>query len=447
MGLRHNGGVTTGGSHPRGRSLAWVLGTVVVVLGALPPVLRYLVHWPQDQWQVDVEVYRRAGVSVLTGADVYAVLTEPPQLLPFTYPPFAAILAVPLGMLPLGVVGWLWTGAQVAATVGIVWLAAYRLLPWESSERAHRWQPLVVAALTVPMLWLHPVADGIRFGQVNAFLVLAVLADLRRPRPRILRAVPAGMLVGLAMAVKLTPGVFLVHYLVCRRWREAATAVVTAGFVTVLSAVLLPGASWTFWTSALTDPTRLGPNAGTSNQSLRGFLLRHGPGGAPETALWLVLVLVVGALGFRVARELWRQGDSVGEVAAVGMLAVLLSPVAWIHHFHWVVVVVLAVLGAWPPRPRWRPYAALAITVWFLMRLPWWGITWLADDRPVRLFGRFMQNADLLAALVVLVVLGLLAREGSGRAGATRVAVAAHRPPGRARSAGEHRIRDRERGA
>src|SRR5699024_10490217 len=93
VGLRHNDGVTTGGSHPRGRSLAWVLGTVVVVLGALPPVLRYLVHWPQDQWQVDVEVYRRAGVSVLTGADVYAVLTDPPQLLPFTYPPFAAILA------------------------------------------------------------------------------------------------------------------------------------------------------------------------------------------------------------------------------------------------------------------------------------------------------------------------------------------------------------------
>lgn len=415
MGLRHNGVVTPGRTQPSGRLLAWVLGIAVLVLGALVPVLRYLVFWPQDQWQVDVEVYRRAGVSILTGADLYAVLTDPPQLLSFTYPPFAAILAVPLGMVPLEVAGWLWTVAQVVATFGIVWLAAYRLLPWDSSERAHVWQPLIVAALTVPMLWLHPVADGIRFGQVNAFLVLAVLADLRLPRPRLLRAVPPGLLVGLAMATKLTPGVFVIHYLVCRRWREAGTAVVTAGFVTVLSAVLLPGSSWTFWTGALRDPARLGPNMGTSNQSLRGFLLRHGPDGATGTVLWVLLVLAVGAAGFWVARELWRRGDSVGEVAAVGMMAVLLSPVAWIHHFHWVVVVILGVLGGWPPRPRWRLYAALAVTAWFLARMPWWGISWLAWDYPVPLFGRFLQNADVLGALAIVAVLFLLARGGSSR--------------------------------
>ena len=396
----------------------WGLAVALLVLGALPPVLRYLVFWPQDQWQVDVEVYRQAAQSLLAGTDIYATLTEPPQLLPFTYPPFAAILSAPLGFVSFEVAGWAWTVAQVAATFGIVWLAAYRLLPWEVSQRAATWRPVVVAALTVPMLWLHPVADGIRFGQVNAFLVLACLADLRRPRPRILRSLPPGMLLGLATAVKLTPGVFIVHYVVCRRWREAATAVVTAGFVTVLTAVLLPRASWTFWTGALTDPTRLGPNSGTSNQSLRGVLLRHGPDGFAGTVMWVGLVVVVGVVGFLVARELWRRGDSVGEDAAVGMLAVLLSPVAWIHHFHWVVVVVFAVLGAWPPRPRWRAYAALGIMAWFLMRLPWWGITWLAEDRPVRLFGRFMQNADMVGALLVLGILWLIVRDD----GAPRVA-------------------------
>ena len=46
--------------------------------------------------------------------------------------------------------------------------------------------------------------------------------DLRQPRPGLLRRVPAGVLVGLAMSIKLTPGVFVVHYLVNRRWREAA---------------------------------------------------------------------------------------------------------------------------------------------------------------------------------------------------------------------------------
>ena len=46
--------------------------------------------------------------------------------------------------------------------------------------------------LTAPMLWLHPVSDGIRFGQVNAFMVLACLMDLREPRPGLLRRVPRG---------------------------------------------------------------------------------------------------------------------------------------------------------------------------------------------------------------------------------------------------------------
>ena len=193
--------------HRWGRALtasparAWTAAVVLILLAATPVVLRYLVFWPLDQWQVDVEVYREAGVSLLTGRPVYSAITETPQLLPFTYPPFAAILALPLALVPFGVVGWLWTAAQVAATTAIVWYAGWRLI-----HRHGAAAPLVLALITAPMLWLHPVSDGIRFGQVNAFMVLACLMDLRRPRPRLLRRIPAGVLVGLAMSIKLTPG-------------------------------------------------------------------------------------------------------------------------------------------------------------------------------------------------------------------------------------------------
>ena len=269
---------------------------------------------------------------------------------------------------------------------------------------------LALAALTAPMLWLHPVSDGIRFGQVNAFMVLACLLDLREPRPGLLRRVPRGVLVGLAMAVKLTPGVFVVHFLVTRRWREAATAVGTAVAVTLGAWVLLPQASFAFWGGALQDPARLGPNMGTSNQSLRGFLLRVGPDGLAGTAIWLGCVLVVGVLGFRLARRLFLAGDSVGEVAAVGLLACLLSPVAWIHHFHWVVVVVLALLGADPLRDRMRLWAGLAVTAFFLCRLPWWGISWLNHREWPELPGRVLQNADVFGALGALALLWWVTR-------------------------------------
>ena len=119
-----------------------------------------------------------------------------------------------------------------------------------------------------------------------------------------MRRVPRGVLVGLAMAVKLTPGVFVVHFLVTKRWKEAATAVGTAVAVTVGMWVLLPQASFAFWGGALQDPARLGPNMGTSNQSIRGLLLRVGPEGMPGTVLWLVCVAAVGVFGFWLARRL-----------------------------------------------------------------------------------------------------------------------------------------------
>ena len=376
-------------------------------------VLRYLVFWPIDQWQVDVEVYREAGVSILTGRPIYSAMTEPPQLLPFTYPPFAAVLAIPLAFLPFGVVGWLWTAAQVAATAAIVWYAGWRLI-----HQTRQWVPITLALLAAPMLWLHPVSDGIRFGQVNAFMVLACLMDLRRPRPGLLRHVPPGVLVGLAMSIKLTPGVFVIHYLVNRRWREAATAIGTAVAVTLGAWVLLPEASFTFWGGALQDPARLGPNMGTSNQSLRGFLLRVGPEGMPGTVLWLACVAVVGYLGFRLARRAYLAGDSISEVAAVGLMAVLLSPVAWIHHLHWMVVVLFAVLGPDPLRDRRRIGAAAVLLAWFLARGPWWGITWVSSGWQPMLVGRFLQNSDTVGALLALGVLGwTLARPAEGRAG------------------------------
>ncbi|MEO7070729.1 MAG: glycosyltransferase 87 family protein [Nostocoides sp.] len=385
----------------------WLLAGVVIAVGSLPVVLRYLVFWPLDQWQVDVEVYRMAGQSILVGRPIYAAMTESPQLLPSTYPPFAAILAMPLALLPFGAVGWIWTALQIAATAGIVWYSGYRLI-----HRAGARLPLLLAGLTIPMLWLHPVSDGIRFGQVNAFIVLACLMDIRRPRPRLLRGVPEGVLVGLATAVKLTPGVFVVHYLVTRRWRMAAMAVGSAALVTVLAWVLLPEDSFAFWGGALSDPARLGPNGGTSNQSIRGVLIRIGPSGTAGTVLWILLAGAVAVLGFWLAREMFLRGDSIGEVAVVGLVANLISPVSWIHHFHWIVVAVFALLGPDPLRDRRRLLAGLAMTGWFLCRMPWWGVSWISDGVPPILVGKVLQNSDMYAAVVTLVLLWWVARPG-----------------------------------
>ena len=106
----------------------WSVAVSSWCAGVAPLAWHYLVSWPQDQWQVDLEVYREAGRSIIYGRHIYDVLTEPPQLLPFTYPPFAALLALPIALIPFTAAAWLWTVAQVAATIATVWIAGRPLL-------------------------------------------------------------------------------------------------------------------------------------------------------------------------------------------------------------------------------------------------------------------------------------------------------------------------------
>ncbi len=421
----------------RRRLVCWVLAAVIVAAGLVPVMVDQLVLATPKHWQVDLSVYRAAGESVLRNHPVYDVLAAP-QFLPFTYPPIAAICAVPLTLVSFTVAGWCWFLLQAAACVLI---ASYAVAPL--ARRAGAWAPLVCAAASAISFYLLPVHDGLRFGQVDAFLVLMVLVDLRRPRWW--RRVPEGVLIGVATAIKLTPGMFIVHLLVTGRRREAAQAVVAAIAATFVGLVLLPQASIVYWGGALLDSSRLGPNDGTSNQSLRGMLLRLGPEGATGTALWLVLVVIVLVVGLWLARAAYLRGSWHGtstipllpgtrrtrdgrgaperprgsehrgdvrlQVALVGMVTVLVSPVSWIHHFNWIVLVIGALLGA--GRDRRDIVAAAAVCVVFLLDLPWWG-QWILvgpgqtfpEDSNGNPWGVLMNNSY---GLMALVCLGLLA--------------------------------------
>ncbi|WP_218566601.1 glycosyltransferase 87 family protein [Vallicoccus soli] len=376
------------------RALPHLVGALLLAALAWAPVRAALLA-PWWERLVDLRVYREAGQSLLAGEPLYEHLTPVPDLLPFTYPPVAALGALPLALLPAGVVDVAWTLGQVALLVLVVHLAWAPLL-----ARAGRWRPAALGALAGAACRLQPVEDGLAFGQVGVLLVALCLADHRRRRP--------GALVGAATALKLTPGVFLVHLWVAGRRRAALTALATAAALTVLAALALPEASWDYWTRALLDSDRLGANAGTSNQALRGVLLRLGPGGAAGTALWLAAVAAVAWYGFRAAARAARAGDEVRAVALVGLLSVLLSPVAWIHHLAWVVVALGALAG--DGRSWRRVAAAAAAAALFALPLPWTGVAVLVGDGP-QWWGRLLQQAYCLGALALLVVLGQRGRD------------------------------------
>lgn len=371
---------------------AWVVVALVVAAAAAPLVHTWLTN-PDDQRLVDLDVYRTGGQMLLDGRPVYDFFTPAPQLLPFTYPPVAAMLAVALAEMSWGTAQWVWTAGIFAALAVTVWFAFRQAL------RAY--VPWVFGLLMVACTYLMPIRDQVRFGQVDILLVALCLVDCLARRPWL----PRGFLVGLATAVKLTPGVFLIYFLVTRQWRTFFMAAFVAAVLTVLPFVVIPQDASAFWFSALLDPERLGANKATTNQSIRGMLLRLYMPESLTFVIWAVIVAAVAWYGFRAARAAYLAKDELTAVALTSLMAVLLSPVAWIHHLAWVVVVLGAIVGDGRDPVRLR--VAAGVWLFYVVPVPWWGVSLIAAGIPgvSLVLGKIVQDGFGLGALVLVWLL------------------------------------------
>jgi alpha-1,2-mannosyltransferase len=381
--------------------LAWV-----AALAAVAALVRGDLTGPPDQRLVDLDVYRTGGLSVLHGQPLYTMLTQPPQLLAFTYPPAAALFAVPLAVLPWPAAQLAWIPFVYVPLAVVIWYAFAPLL-----RRAGRLRPAVFAIVFAACAYLFPVRDEMRFGQVDLVLLALAVADCAAREPRW----PRGALVGLATAIKLVPGVFVVYLWLSGRRRAALTAALVALAVTLGAWLLLPPDSLTYWTSAIFDPGRLGSNSGTSDQSLRGLLLRAllpwppAPAGLPAGlpgVIWVVGAAVVALAGFAAVRRLARQSRDTEAMAVTALVGVLASPVSWIHHYVVVVLVIGAILA--DGRAPRRVALAAGTAAYFALTIPWWGQSLLGQrDVPV-LAARVVQDGFGLAALALVVILARL---------------------------------------
>jgi len=331
----------------------------------------------------DMDVYQRSGRDVLAGTSVY---DTPFPRLPFTYPPFAALLATvtaPFAVRWLNVVWMLGIVGGLLYLVRVSFAAALeRVVP------ARRF--FVAAAIATALLWTQPVVENVLLGQVNVLLAVLVVADLVVDHPRW----PRGALIGVATAMKLTPAVFIVYLLVTGRRKAAGTAVAAFAACTALAAIVLPGDSRRYWTDVVFSTGRIGHVEYTSNQSLHGIVARV-VGGTAGTALWVALAAAIAVIGFARARRAFLAGNEVAGIAITGLLAVALSPIAWVHHLVWVVFALGVLAG--DLRDRRRVAAAVVLGGLLLLRVPWW-IDGLLDG-VARPLGLILQDLYGLIAL------------------------------------------------
>ena len=347
----------------------------------------------------DLIVYQAGAQALLDGVDLYTV-TDPGTGLPFTYPVFAAMVFVPFAVVPDALA----RVAITALTLAALLLVTATTLRWRRPEAVAPRSAAVfaVAALAVVS---HPVSDTLLFGQINVILLAMVLADVFVVRGR-----GRGVLVGIAAGIKLTPGLFVLYYLVTGQRREARNAALAGLGTLAVGFILQPGPAWDYLTRHMLDPARTGNVTYAGNQSLLATTARLLRDPLPPAWLTLGLSAVVAVTALVLAYRLDRLGHRLAAVCVVGVATLLASPIAWTHHWVWLVPC-LSVYAAWAAGRTpwaWVPFGVAVLAYWTgpMRFMPKNDLRELAHNLPQQL----ITNSFALLALGFLAWAAYLSR-------------------------------------
>lgn len=298
-----------------------------------------------------------------------------------SHPPFAALVFLPFGFLPLMSATLLW---------GLGCLAAY-LATGVLLLRALGWRLLRGMALFVLLsLFWQPFTFAMRelnLGQLLTCL-LAAAWWLERKHPRW-----AGGLLGLATLLKLWPALLILLALYWRRGRLALGAVATVSGGSLLTLVVLGlGASTAYLGPVRANEDYYVPSGGNLSlvaavaRPLGGYqapsvlLPALVPGVSRPTALWLaegVAGLVLLSLLLLLAWAGWRRpGERVEQISQSLLIttSLLVFPLTWFWGLVTLLVpgaILLLVLRQAPRPPRWW-WGLMGAGLLLLLEPGWW---------------------------------------------------------------------------
>ncbi|WP_328392418.1 glycosyltransferase 87 family protein [Nocardia sp. NBC_00416] len=341
----------------------------------LLPLLAVIVTWvcishPIDPFRaisgeyIDLEVYRLGVEEWRSGGDLYGHLPETAAdiSLPFIYPPFAALALGIYALLPWAASVVTYLVVSVGALALTLFLVARQLWPRHDQRKL----ALVVTATATPLaLLLEPIWATLDFGQVNLMLMGLVAADCLTRNPRW----PRGVLLGIAAAIKLTPAAFVLFFLIRKDYKAAATAAISGAIATVIGFAVMPDESVRYWFGGFGNVGGLSGSEFQTNQSIQAVLARFQITGTLATALWLLAAVALVAVAVAAIR---RTGTPPMIALAVNaVVALLVSPISWSHHWVWVAPALLAMIGYATTRPwsqvRGWYAAAVATAVVFVL--------------------------------------------------------------------------------
>ena len=312
--------------------------------------------------------------------------------------------------------------------------AAYRIWFWISEVAAvfalgaavaltRPLGPQAPAVAVLAMALCSAFADNLRMGQANLVVLAVTLAGLWAARTGRV-GIGAGALLGVACLWKMSPALFVLHWLVQRRYAPVAAALVAAFVASLATLPILDLAhQWTFYGSVLPGfgtgdynglivPITLFGNHSIPNLYAQAF---PGNGALGQFARLLSTVTAVGFVAgtmfaFRTAAD---EAQRVAQIAGIAVLMLLIPVYTYEHHLVWalpaVVVGALALLEGRLPRWVAVPFLA-AVLAWgvdlavvktaamYASELAWWLAIAVQESKFVALVVLFAICARLGSA-------------------------------------------------
>jgi alpha-1,2-mannosyltransferase len=298
------------------------------LIAALLLYLAVYLRWPSEALQIDLSVYRFGAERVLHGLDLYSVgYTGKPNELLFIYPPFAALFFVPLTFIGEHSMDIL----SLLAMCALLTYSVQRSLKYLGLNAARGLWSLT-ALLVAVCAWLEPIRLTAQLGQINLLLLALVVADL----VGLGKCKWAGVGIGIAAGIKLTPAIFIVFLLLIGRVRAAVLAAAALLATVVLGFAILPTDSTFYWLERNFDDINRISGDPFANTSVHGLFLRlHYP-----AALATAVAIALAVAGLAVGAMAYRRGQPILAIAVVGMASTAVSPFSWSHHWVWFVPLV-----------------------------------------------------------------------------------------------------------
>lgn len=348
----------------------------------------------------------------------------------FAYPPFFALLSVPLVAMPMWLREIFWYLVLIGTLVASLRLCevlARRLFPGDWTER--ELAQFRILTLVLSLKFMLAVLENQAFDSIAlTFVLLGLLALVSE------RSILAGAGFAVAAALKVTPLIFLPYLLLKRRFAGAAGFVVVLIFLTLLPDILLPPKeSWhvTVWLREVvlgpffSDPTsiKLPFWLGNTpmNQSFHGALARIVKEGDQSQQFALALRIVSGLYILVVSALMLKSLRHNRLIAVDGALlvisALLLSPVSSQSHFVGLMLPYSILVAALIRGHSTSASNAVVLLASFVLA------TATSNDLVGRAFTGWAlwNNLPVLGTLVLIVQLGVLIWSAGVRRAVTTV--------------------------